>query len=209
MFLKVHCSPGTGDIVAVCDRELLNTTISNGELSVQITEWFYGNSPASEEMVRAALKKAGNINLMGKRSVSIDYRHGARHSVRLYYDRGNTPCTGLFVMSIQDCFCPKCGMPTEHEGLCSNCRIGNTPWFECDRRVKSTHCPSCGAIKQVNTWTDTNRERAELAPELAKTAVHFHPDVRKPSMVVKVEDNTLNRSTADDCPEGITLQYSR
>ncbi len=27
MFLKVHCSPGAGDIVAVCDRELLNTTI--------------------------------------------------------------------------------------------------------------------------------------------------------------------------------------
>jgi hypothetical protein len=71
MFLKVHCSPGTGDIVAVCDRELLNTTISHGELSVQVTEWFYGNCPASEDMVRAALKKAGNINLIGKRSVSI------------------------------------------------------------------------------------------------------------------------------------------
>jgi len=106
-------------------------------------------------------------------------------------------------MSIQDCFCPKCGMPTEQEGLCSNCRIGNTPWFECDRRVKSTHCPSCGAIKQVNTWTDTNRERAELAPELAKTAVHFHPDVRKPSMVVTVEDNTLNRSTATIALKGL------
>ena len=76
MFLKVHCSPGTGDIVAVCDRELLNTTISNGELSVQITEWFYGNCPASEDMVRTALKKAGNINLMGKRSVSIAIEMG-------------------------------------------------------------------------------------------------------------------------------------
>jgi len=99
-------------------------------------------------------------------------------------------------MSILDFFCPKCGKPTEHEGHCNHCRIGNTPWFECDRRVKSTHCPSCGAIKQVNTWTDTHRERAGLAPELAKAAVRFHPDVRKPSMVVKVEDNTLNRSTA-------------
>jgi len=99
-------------------------------------------------------------------------------------------------MSIQDCFCPKCGKPSEHEGLCNLCRIGNTPWFTCDRRVKSTHCPSCGALKQVNTWTDTPLQRGGLAPELAKAAVHFHPDVRKPSMVVKVEDNTLNRSTA-------------
>jgi hypothetical protein len=71
MFLKVHCSPGSGDIVAVCDRELLNTTISHGELSVRISEAFYGNSSVGEEEVRAALKKAGNINLMGKRAVSI------------------------------------------------------------------------------------------------------------------------------------------
>jgi hypothetical protein len=71
MFLKVHCSPGAGNIVAVCDRELLNTTISSGELSIQITEGFYGNTPASEEMVRSVLKNAGSINLMGKRSVSI------------------------------------------------------------------------------------------------------------------------------------------
>jgi len=71
MFLKVHHSPGLGDVVAVCDRELLNTTISHGKLSVQITEAFYGNCPASEDMVIAALKKADNINLMGRRSVGI------------------------------------------------------------------------------------------------------------------------------------------
>ena len=99
-------------------------------------------------------------------------------------------------MSIQDLFCPKCGKPTEHEGLCNDCRISNTPWFTCDRRVKSTQCPSCGAIKQVNTWTDTDRERASFAPDLAKDAVHIHPDVRRPSMVITVEDITQNRSTA-------------
>ncbi|HUT38513.1 MAG TPA: DUF424 domain-containing protein [Methanoregula sp.] len=71
MFLKVHHSPGTGDIVAVCDRELLNTTIRHGELSIQVSEWFYGNCPASEEVVAEALKKAGSINLMGKRAVRI------------------------------------------------------------------------------------------------------------------------------------------
>jgi nonsense-mediated mRNA decay protein 3 len=106
-------------------------------------------------------------------------------------------------MSIQDRFCPKCGKPTEHEGLCNHCRIGNTPWFACDRRVKSTHCPSCGAIKQVNTWTDSELEREGLALDLAKAAVHFHPDVRKPSMVVTVKDNTLNRSTATIALKGL------
>jgi len=106
-------------------------------------------------------------------------------------------------MSIRDFFCPKCGKATGQEGLCTECRIGNTPWFVCDRRVKSIHCPSCGAVKQVNTWTDTELDRVDLAPELAKTAVHFHPDVRKPSMVVTVEDNTPNRSTATIALKGL------
>ena len=71
MFLKVHQAPGMGDIVAVCDRELLNTTISHGGLSILISESFYGNCPANEEVVAEALKNAGNINLMGKRAVRL------------------------------------------------------------------------------------------------------------------------------------------
>jgi len=71
MFLKVHQAPGMGDIVAVCDRELLNTTITHGDLSIFVSESFYGNCPANEEMVADALKRAGNINLMGKRAVSL------------------------------------------------------------------------------------------------------------------------------------------
>ena len=106
-------------------------------------------------------------------------------------------------MSIQDSFCPKCGKPTDREGLCNLCRISSTPWFTCERRVRSTHCPSCGAVKQGNTWTDTTRERADLAPDIAKAAVHFHPDVRKPSLVVTVKDNTLNRSTATIALKGL------
>jgi hypothetical protein len=71
MFFKVHRSRDTGDVVAVCDRELLNTTISHEKLSITITETFYGNIPATENDVREALKHAGNINLIGERSVNL------------------------------------------------------------------------------------------------------------------------------------------
>lgn len=57
--------------MAVCDRELLNTTLRHGEVSIQVSEWFYGNCPASEEAVAEALRKAGNINLVGKRAVRL------------------------------------------------------------------------------------------------------------------------------------------
>jgi len=76
MFLKVHQSPGTADVVAVCDRELINTTIRHNDLTVTITEAFYGNCPVTENEVRDALRKAGNINLMGERSVSLAIEMG-------------------------------------------------------------------------------------------------------------------------------------
>jgi hypothetical protein len=71
MFLKIHHSPGAADVIAVCDRELLNTTISHENITVKVHDSFYGTSPASEEEVRSALEKAGNINLMGERTVNV------------------------------------------------------------------------------------------------------------------------------------------
>lgn len=99
-------------------------------------------------------------------------------------------------MTIRDNFCPKCGKPSETDGLCQQCRIGGTPWFTCDNRVKNVQCPSCGATKQVNTWTDNTRSRDEIGPELVKTAVHFHPDVKKPAIDVAITHITMNRSRA-------------
>lgn len=71
MFLKIHHLPGSADVVAVCDRELLNTTISHEKYTVNVHDSFYGTTPATEEEVRSALEKAGNINLIGERSVDV------------------------------------------------------------------------------------------------------------------------------------------
>jgi len=71
MFMKIHRSRDTPDVVAVCDRELINTTIRGGTMTVTISEAFYGNTPSSEAEVREALRTAGNINLMGERVVRL------------------------------------------------------------------------------------------------------------------------------------------
>ncbi|HSA37475.1 MAG TPA: DUF424 domain-containing protein [Methanoregula sp.] len=76
MFLKVHHSRDMGDVVAVCDRELLNMTIHHDNLTITIQDAFYGNTPATEDAVRDALKTAGNINLIGERSVNLAIRMG-------------------------------------------------------------------------------------------------------------------------------------
>jgi hypothetical protein len=71
MFLKIHRSPEMGDVVAVCDRELLNTTIAHDTVTITVSEAFYGNTPATEAEVREALKNARNANLMGERVISL------------------------------------------------------------------------------------------------------------------------------------------
>ncbi len=76
MYLKVHRTPD-GEIVAVCDRELLNTTLAHGEVEVRISETFYGNTPADEERVKSALSSATNANLFGRRTIEIAIACGA------------------------------------------------------------------------------------------------------------------------------------
>jgi nonsense-mediated mRNA decay protein 3 len=105
-------------------------------------------------------------------------------------------------MGITDRFCPKCGQPTETEGLCSRCRAGSVQWLSCESRVQSVHCPACGALKQAGVWTDTDRDRKSLADELVRGAVHVHRDVQGKEVQVRVTDISANRSRASVTVKG-------
>jgi len=76
MFLKVHRAPDGAEVVAVCDRELLNTTIIHGDITIPILDSFYGSRPASEEEVRKILQGASNANLVGERCVALAMEMG-------------------------------------------------------------------------------------------------------------------------------------
>ncbi len=76
MFLRIHRSPEMGDVVAVCDRELINTTIRSDSMTVTINEAFYGSTPATAEEVRHALRHTCNANLMGERTVGLAIEMG-------------------------------------------------------------------------------------------------------------------------------------
>jgi hypothetical protein len=71
MFLKIHRPPHAGTVVAVCDRELINTILTDGDLEVRITESFYGNRCVPEQEVAEALRGADNANIIGRRAVAL------------------------------------------------------------------------------------------------------------------------------------------
>ncbi len=71
MYMKIHRNLAGEEVVAVCDRELLNTTVSSGEIEVHISEPFYGGRLSTAEEVTKVLVTAGNVNIMGERSVAL------------------------------------------------------------------------------------------------------------------------------------------
>ena len=99
-------------------------------------------------------------------------------------------------MAITDRFCPKCGQPSDKEGLCSRCRVGSVKWLSCDSRVQSVHCPACDAMKIGSIWTDTGRDRESIAHDLARSAAHIHPDVKQADARIRITDLSPNRSRA-------------
>lgn len=71
MYLKVHRVRGQGEVLAVCDPELIDRTLRHGDVDVPISRGFYGDRLATEDEVREALKEASNINLFGRRAVEL------------------------------------------------------------------------------------------------------------------------------------------
>jgi len=69
-------------------------------------------------------------------------------------------------------------------------------YLTCDSRVESIHCPACGAEKALGVWTDTGRERAEIADGLVRNAIHIHRDVKNPDTKIRIIDISQNRSRA-------------
>lgn len=71
MFLKIHHSPGLCDVIAVCDSELLNTTLEYGDVEVHISDTFYGSTETDEDEIRKIITGAANLNLIGKKTIKI------------------------------------------------------------------------------------------------------------------------------------------
>ncbi|WP_195837652.1 MULTISPECIES: DUF424 domain-containing protein [unclassified Halorhabdus] len=65
-----------GLLVAVCDADILGETFTEGDLSLSVTEDFYGGDVADAERVAASLAKCDTANLVGETAVSIALEQG-------------------------------------------------------------------------------------------------------------------------------------
>ena len=68
-----------GLLVAVCDSDILGETFGNGEISLTVSEDFYGTEQASEEAVVESLSRASVANIVGKDAVRVAIDNGFIH----------------------------------------------------------------------------------------------------------------------------------
>jgi len=73
-YVKKHSANGES-ILAVCDKEVLGKTFKQDDLMVSASKAFYEGSLASEKEVVKLMKDAGNINLLGEKTVSLAIQH--------------------------------------------------------------------------------------------------------------------------------------
>jgi len=65
-----------GRLVAVCDSDILGETFEDGEVSLTVTEEFYGGEEADADAVRAALASADVANIVGTEAVGLAIEAG-------------------------------------------------------------------------------------------------------------------------------------
>lgn len=65
-----------GLLVAVCDADVLGETFESGELSLTVTEEFYGGETVDESAVVDSLSRATVANIVGTRAVELAVEEG-------------------------------------------------------------------------------------------------------------------------------------
>lgn len=67
MYIKAHTF-GETLLVAICDRELIGQTLSDGALTLEVSEFFYKGEISTPTEVRDMLTRATIANLVGRRA---------------------------------------------------------------------------------------------------------------------------------------------
>ncbi|MCU4742250.1 DUF424 family protein [Halobacteria archaeon AArc-m2/3/4] len=65
-----------GLLVAICDSDVLGETFETGDISLTVTEDFYGGDEADEDAVVDSLARATVANIVGTRSVDLAIDEG-------------------------------------------------------------------------------------------------------------------------------------
>ena len=72
------------NMLNICDADLLGRTLNRGNLTLKISEKYYGEKVVEKEEAESLLKKSDSINMVGKEiiSLSTDIGVGSQEGVK-------------------------------------------------------------------------------------------------------------------------------
>ena len=72
------------NMLNICDADLLGKTLNKGNLTLKISEEYYGEKVVEKEEAESLLKKSDSINMVGKKiiSLSTDIGVGSQEGVK-------------------------------------------------------------------------------------------------------------------------------
>ena len=72
------------NMLNICDADLLGRTINRGNLTLKISEKYYGEKVVEKEEAESLLKESSSINMVGKEiiSLSTDIGVGSQEGVK-------------------------------------------------------------------------------------------------------------------------------
>jgi len=70
MNMKIHQTE-SGEVIAICDAELIGNTYENEKACITITPDFFGTEQVPEDKVEKALREGDNITMAGTRTIAL------------------------------------------------------------------------------------------------------------------------------------------
>ena len=59
------------NMLNICDADLLGRTLNRGNITLKISEKYYGEKVVEKEEAESLLKKSDSINMVGKEIISL------------------------------------------------------------------------------------------------------------------------------------------
>jgi hypothetical protein len=75
IYFKIH-SDNNKKVLAIADENLIGKTLKEKEIEFNVSSAFYKGEKADEKKIAILLKEHSNINIIGKKAVSIALKEG-------------------------------------------------------------------------------------------------------------------------------------
>jgi hypothetical protein len=75
MNMKIH-QAGSGEVIAICDTELMGRTCEDEKACITITADFFGTDPVPTDKIEHVLKEGTNITMIGTQTIALAIRIG-------------------------------------------------------------------------------------------------------------------------------------